>query len=836
MSSDDDLRLREGLEDLHRYLADQVAPLLVADSVELLLDFPPDLTAGALHAWAVGQAGVRRGGETLADFLFHAVKKIQLFEEFNLLPTERFAHFLSELADRLLESTPEGERERLAEMLAYLHRAAPGVVPTVTHLHRALGHADGGPTSAAGEPAVPVTAEELRSLRRFSLLLDRLPAMRSGGADEDSLATARQLMVLAAAGATSAGDLDSRMSRLRAAGVAPAVARDVVRSMAQAIPDWVVRRGASIEVVRGESVEAVRRVVKLAGDGARTLERWRDLLRAAAENFNQGAYGRAITLLDLADQMIAEGEVDRNVAEIARGSAHEGFDMARMLQATADSENRPILRRLVEFFPVWSIRELLDELVYQPDSKRRKLYLSLIEVWGEEARKVVFERLGTASAERTRDPNVWWYLRNLVYLLHRLPPSPEVDPKSVLELVAPFSALGQHPSFQRETFNLLASLPSGLGAPLLIQRLHEAERALGASTPPPHSPVETRKILNTLAAALVRSGIPAARRALIEHALHQKATPNDATARLRELGALDLSTDREVVAKLLDAIKSLQPVKMLGFVVSRGEDTLSDVVRALSSTTDPGVRRVLAGLAEKFPDREFGRLAAAGIGEAVAQEASSIPEEGPESDDDFLPAPLPSAATRPRASLAGDLEVFGLPGLLQSLQQSEASGSLTLRDEAGDERASIQLVAGRLGECRCGSLTGEAAFYQVFEEPVPGTFEFARETNVAAGGQVLEMMALLMEAMRRFDEFQRLRALIPDRAVVTPGENRPTAPPGEDDGDLVRRVWTGARGGRPVRELERETLVDAYRVRALLAHWLEEGAVAIDAAGTSNPG
>ena len=87
------------------------------------------------------------------------------------------------------------------------------------------------------------------------------------------------------------------------------------------------------------------------------------------------------------------------------------------------------------------------------------------------------------------------------------------------------------------------------------------------------------------------------------------------------------------------------------------------------------------------------------------------------------------------------------------------------------------------------------------------------------------MMGLLMEAMRRFDEVQRLQALVPDRAVLAPGEGKPLAPPGESDGELVRRLWGSVRRMATIEECEREGGVDTYRARAVIAHWLEQGAL-----------
>jgi len=822
-----DPRLREALEELDSYLADRIAPLLATDAIEVLIELPPDLTAQALHSWAAAQFNLRGGVEPFADLVFHALKKIQLFEEFNLLPAERFTAFLVAVANGLIGGCPPEDRERLEGMLRFLREGQQATVPTVEHLMRApasISAAKAAPAATVPSPAL--SAEDLRNLRRFSLLLER--SLSHGGEEPADDEVAQPLLVLAASGAASSEELESRLAQLRKRGIGPAVARDLVRSLSASVPDWVLQKERSVQVVRTGSVEAVRRIVHLAGDGARKSERWKDLLRAACDAFNEGTFGRAVTLLDLAEQMLRDGEVESHVAELARGSAHDWLDTAKVLEAAAEPSNRPILRRLAEFFPAWSVRELLDGLVFQPDKKKRRLLIVLLEVWGEEAHAPVLERLRVAVAEPSNDANAWWYLRNLVFLLHRLPRPAEVDPRDELTLVGPFSGLEHHPSFQRETMTLLAQLPNAVGAPLLVQRLGEIERALERGDTVTE-PTELWKVLNSLAAALVKSGSAAARRALVEHALAQKPKCGDSMSRLRELAPVDLSPDRDVLARLLETAKSFQPVKLLGFLVSRNEEALVHVVRALASTTAPEARRVLRELAEKFPEREFGRLAEAalqqstdlltgvadGASEADAVEEMGIPDE-----------PEPSTQ---RASLSGDLEVFGLPGLLQSLEQSESTGRLVLRTPAGEERARLDLVAGRFAQCAFGPLSGESAFYQIFEVPSPGTFEFSRRSMTEGpNGARMPLMGLLMEAMRRFDEFQRLRVLLPDHALVNVGESRPTAPAEESDGELVRRTWTQVRRGSTVLECEAASVVDSYRARSLLAHWLEEGAIQVD--------
>jgi hypothetical protein len=823
--SEDNPRLRDALEELQSYLADNLPPLLVADSIGLLIDYPPGLTAEQLRAWAAFQYQGRRGQTPLADLLYHATKKIQQLEEMNLVPKERFDAFLTGLVAALVEACPPEERERFLGLLRHLRETVGAVTGLVSRIHAAGLPPPGSAAAVAPAPAAPaLTAAEVRDLRRFTLLLERSlgASPAAGGAAAAPDGTAQQLLVLAASGARSAPELEQRISRLRDAGMAPA-SQEIVKALIGAVPDWAVAAAGGVRTPATGSIEAVRKAVKLAGSGQASAERWKQLLKAAAEQFNKGAFGRAITLVDLAERMVKDGEIEWRFAEIERGHAHEAYDTTALLQAAAEARHRPILRRLVEFHPGWSVRELLDQLVFQPDQKRRRLLLSLLESWGVDARTPVVERLETSLSEPSRDPNVWWYQRNLVFLLHRLPrPAGGGEPKRELDLVAPLSAFAHHPSFQREAITLLATLPGQTGVPVLLQRLAEGERALEAN-PPAHPPQELWKVLGAICAALIRSGSPSGRRAVVEHALARNPRAGETVTRLRDLGSIDLSGDRELVDRLAAELRELLPRKVLG--ISMGGDALeaSHVARALAATAAPAARQAVALFQERLPDLQL--VAPAGIAEESAQaQGSPSGARAPEATDPsetFVPA----AAARP--AMSGDLEVFGLPGLLQNLQSSEASGRLVLRDPKGLPLAEMRLIKGRLVECRSGRLSGEAAFYQLFEVPIAGTFELTR-SEVTEPGRSLpthDVIGLLMEAMRRYDELQRARAVVPDSVMLRPGETRPTAPPEESDGELVRQIWGRVREGARAADCESAVAVDAFRVRTLLAHWLEEGAL-----------
>ena len=826
MTRAEDPQLREALDELELYLADQLAPLLVAGAVEQLLARPPALTGELLARWAFEQASLRPRELAAAELLFHALRKVHQLHELGLVTDPRFLPFLRELAADMLQRCPPEQRERLAGLIAQLGAGAgAGRARTpVAGLTRFVPAAT-GPPPAAGTTPPPLSAAALASLQRFADLLEkRFGAGGPAPADAASSEAAQQLLVLAAADAGNAEELSSRLARLQTAGLGPALERDLLRNLIPTLPDWaVVRPEGASATPQGGAAAAVEHAVRLAGDRARTAERWKELVQSAAEEFNQGAFGRALTLVDLAARMARDGEVDPQLAARAFSRAHEAYDTAMLLQAAAESRHRPLLRRLLEIHPGWAPRELLDALDQEPDSKRRRLLLTLLEVWGREARPIVFERLGLAIAAGAREANAWWFLRNLVFLLRRLPREPGSDPRQELELIGPFTSLDWHPSFQRESLLLLAQLPDGLGLPLLVERLRQAEKA-AAATPPARSPEDLARVFQALAHALVHQGSAEGRRALVEHALARRPGTGDSLARLRELGRIDLANDPPVLARLLAELQELIPRRVLGFVVRRRDDELALLVTALAATTAPAARAALADLAARFPETTFGRLAAAGGKAAPAPVVT--PEDGEEDEEEVPATPVPEPE---RASLTGDLDLFGLPGLLQNLQQTEATGRLLVRDADGQLAAEMRLVGGRFASCRSGRLCGEAALYQLLELPFPGSFEFTRTSGAAPPppGDLRDLLGLLLESMRRHDELRRARALVPDDALLRAGGARPTAPETERDGELVRTVWARVRGGARARDCDEVAPVDLYRIRTLLAHWVGEGALEI---------
>ena len=250
-------------------------------------------------------------------------------------------------------------------------------------------------------------------------------------------------------------------------------------------------------------------------------------------------------------------------------------------------------------------------------------------------------------------------------------------------------------------------------------------------------------------------------------------------------------------------------------LIQRDVESLTHILQALSATPTPAVQQAFTELVKRFPDQPFGKLAAELLGRLKERAAAPT---------------APEVALRGSAGMSGDLDVFGLPDLVQSLAQSEASGTLTIRDRGGRELATIWIRGGFLIRAQAGHIQGEAAFYQLLERPLPGTFEFSRRDageTTSTGARGTAFTPLLLEAMRRYDELQRSRAVLGDHAHLRPTGARPSAPAEETDGVFLRDLWTKVKAGATPAECESEIATDSYRIRGLLAHWLEEAVIEI---------
>ena len=151
--------------------------------------------------------------------------------------------------------------------------------------------------------------------------------------------------------------------------------------------------------------------------------------------------------------------------------------------------------------------------------------------------------------------------------------------------------------------------------------------------------------------------------------------------------------------------------------------------------------------------------------------------------------------------LAGNLRFFDLATVMQTLGDSQSSGTLVVRTDLGRVHAELDFVDGKLVQARLGHLSAEQACYQLFQPPPEGTFLFQGGLHLDsdAGPRVnANVMSVLMEAMRLQDEWTNVRDRFTDEGrVFTPA-------PGdlvwEDDDSLVAafNIWSLLHRGLPL--------------------------------------
>ncbi len=824
-----DPAIKEAIRDIYEYLADRTPPLMVAESVAVVLNGAPGGVAADLHAWAQRQRE-SQPDVPLADLAFHALRKLHLIGEFKLVEPESLSLHLRQVSDALMDFLAPGDREGLAKRIAKLGEAEMVRTGPIGLLHREPGE----PPSAMAEPAqnpppgatpvqtppvqtppgpAPAGADETsvmrpeemqNNLRRLSLLEERLQQGDPGPAPAVDDASRSQLisetLATAATQAANEKELEEHLRRLRPLGVGSG-ADEVFRSLGRGISDWA----APSEVtpwkgVARVEVEAMRRIVSLAGEPIEMARRFRHLVNAAIEQFNEGNLGRAVSMFELAASLTEERNIDDGFAETVQRKGHESLDQRRMKQYLGQPERHAQLRVVLGFFTALSPSFLLDEVRSEPRRDRRRFLLDLLEVHGAPARATARTRLLASAQRRESDPHIQ---RNWIYLIRLLPRSAEEEPDEEIAAVAFFASPDHPPFLVREAISFLGKTKHPKAMQALIKSLREHEKAFSRPAVSPQQQRDWQGVLDRIAGTLARFAAPSAWKALLDHALAREPSWGATLPRLTELGEHDLSGNPEVLARIFVEIKASIQLGVPSRLGRKDHDVVS-LLEALAHTPTPEVRKTLEEVASAHPATEFGKAATRVL------RALSAPAPPP-------PPPNPS----------GEVDALGLTALLVRFTQEKATGMLCLQDKGGPRQATLAFQGGALVAARQGHLEGADAVYQLFERPLDGTYVFEQGKAAAAESSLPEVTALLGEAVRRAGELPRQCALVPDDVSFLPTGGHPSSVPDETDHSLVASIWEKAGAGMAPRRMEEELSADAFRIRRVLAHWVEGGALLV---------
>jgi hypothetical protein len=793
---------------LNQYFSDQKAPLMVADSVALLLDYSPDFVAAQIQAWVASQALTA----PIGDYLFHAAKKISMMGEFELVPKDALSVHLEKLSDALLQYCPDAERDVLKQNLGRLGAATKVTAANqAAVLHRPSGiqtaQTPQAPPAQQAPAAQSMAAdpELARSLRRLSLLLENLRPLAAAPVEQRS-EMASQFLSAAAVQSKNAQELEAHLAPLRQLGV-DVETGEVFRTLAASLAGWALPqlKGQKAPAVSRDQLQAMRQIVSLADQPAEVAKRFRQMVHAAVEQFNAGHLGRAATMFELAERLSEEQKVQKPFVDALRNQGHEYLEPERLKKTARREELRGQLRPILSFFSSLRPEGLLKSLDGEPNRERRHELLELLEVHGSASRSAAWELL-KASVEPGANVDPYFQM-NLVYLLRILPRPEDVPVEAEVNVVMQVSGRTSPPPLVKQVIQYLGHTRHDKAERALITYLKVFENMQLQPDTASYTPDEVEKLLDRTCAALARYGTPRAWLLLIDHGLKSEARLGSPFLRLVEAGRLDFSKSPDLVKRILASLNAELPRGgVFGFAAKKNEEKAISLIQSLAGTPLPEVKEALEQIAENFGERK--------LGETATKALNSIASVG-------KPPPPP-------AGLSGDLELFGLPNLLQTVSQSNLSGVLSLLTTQGETKATLLFERGHFRGGQFGPVPGEAALYQLLERPFPGTFALVSRSDLSAqpgAAPAQELLPLLMEGVRRHDEFKHAAATAPDDTPWKPsGKPRPT-PLQDEAADFTAQVWQHVAAGKTPQQCESVIPADSYRVRRLVAHWVEEGAL-----------
>ncbi len=843
---------------LKRYLSDEIAPMIFADSASELFNVPPDVVAKEIHSWLGDQI---RGASTMtaSDLLYHAATKLHQLGVLELIPREEVAAFLTKLQPFLLELCPPEQKRGLDENFKHLERSTGISGGKVEVLHKrgpggapggyggaqpggyggAPGHggmAGGGVPAAGGAGGAGPVAADALALHRLNLMLDQLQRVALSGAQPaaggDAGAAPGALNQMAMLGhvveqfasqAGSSKELETQLGLLQDLGIGN-VGTDLFKNLSQGLPDWAPPPHTEVgdkDPPAGAS-RAMRKVVTLSKDPKEVLQRFTEMVGVAIDEFNAGSLGRAVTMLDLAERMIAQKEIDPSIANTVVEESFPKLKASQLYKLAEDPDKRSLLRRLMRFFPKLRVTELLHRLTDEEDREKRLQLLKLIRAHGDEAREAAVEALEESLNGEVRQP--WHVERNLVYLMRSIPRTSDDDIEREIDLLIRISDVTGSMQVVREAIAALVQLEHPRAYTTLAARISELEDVLMGDTVLTLDIKEVRWLLSNSIKLLSQSESGNARAIVITHGLKDKPELGDTYARLVPLGEHDLSDTPDQLNRLLDAIQNELPRKFLGVSVKnpRKAQVLEYLIAAVSGTNSTEVHTVLADITNRFSGQPFAAAAdkaLTGMGQAAPRKKQPAINES--------------------VTLSGDLALFGLPNVLQNLSDTRVTGAVKIFNSDGEEAAKIRLAGGNLISAEVGALKNEVAVYQLLERPLTGRFVFVNEDltgqDQPTSPRSMAMMSLLLEGMRRYDEFSRAAALVPNDARFKSTGKKPTDVKDDADPRLAKAVWGKAVRGVSPAECEREIQIDSFRIRRLYEHWVTEGALAPTDATAATP-
>jgi hypothetical protein len=259
--------IRHAASELQRYLSDEIAPMMAVEYFEELAAHPPEVTAQIIAQWIASQRPAPNERVTTADLIYHALRKLSLLSELELVRRATMMRAIHEVSRALLRVCPEGQRDELRLRLSHLGETETVLASRSQFLHREAGVGGLAAGVDVSEKVAPMNAKPTldaptadRGAQVLSLLLSGLAKLRKPNAPPEKegaeAALIAQVLATAALESKTNDDLARHLARVEKEGVATPMAQ-VFRTLGWSLPGW------------GPMGEEARRPTRGAGSSGR---------------------------------------------------------------------------------------------------------------------------------------------------------------------------------------------------------------------------------------------------------------------------------------------------------------------------------------------------------------------------------------------------------------------------------------------------------------------------------------------------------------------------------------------------------------------------------------
>jgi hypothetical protein len=389
-----------------RYLDEEIPPSAASYALATLMAQPPDVLMQQVATWTADQN--RLHASAARDLLLLSLKKIYITGELQLLDRDAVANYLDRVSGVALRLCPVADIDSLRADITLMRQSRA----TSATLQQTVAPARMPPLAVT-----PVSESEALAAKQYSLVFDRLTreqASGNKGAEADPQAIA-QLLAMAATRSQTAEQLNQYLDQLRP--LAGGSDKNVFVILGGALPSWDVANFAPGSARPPSQVDAMEKIIDLAENPEIATKRFRELVTAAVEKFNQGALGAALWMLDVAEDSITEKKLDLTAVDQIRAEAVEMMSAVQLRKFAENRSKHAAVKIALEFFPSLHIPILFRQLRTEERAEQRRSLLGFIEAYGAAGRDAALDEL---ERELQRDEIVTYYLRNLIYLLHRI--------------------------------------------------------------------------------------------------------------------------------------------------------------------------------------------------------------------------------------------------------------------------------------------------------------------------------------------------------------------------------------------------------------------------------